>query len=130
TLNREHPAGPTFPDLPRRIEDIVASDDPVFVEVLNQAAKRLGAALGEGIAILDPELVLLGGDMLHQLGDSFVETLVLEIPKSALPTNRLHPEKCSSVGADAGVIGRTTLVINDAYAPSLQLLNLIERRWS
>ena len=126
TLNREHPASPNFPDLPRRIEDIVASDDPIFVEVLNQAAKRLGAALGEAIAILDPELVLLGGDMLHQLGDSFVETLVLEIPKSAMPTKPLPPVKSSSFGADAGVIGAATLVLHDAYAPSLQLLNLIQ----
>ena len=125
TLNREHPAGPNFPDLPRRIEDIVASDDPIFVEVLRQAAKRLGAALGEAIAILDPELVLLGGDMLHQLGDSFVETMVLEIPNSAMPTKPLPPVKSSSFGADAGVIGAATLVLHDAYAPSLQLLNLI-----
>jgi predicted NBD/HSP70 family sugar kinase len=124
-LNREHPAGPHFPELPRSIEDIVASDDPVFVEVLRQAAKRLGAALGEAIAILDPELVLLGGDMLHQLGDSFVETLVLEIPKSAMPSKPLPPVKSSSFGADAGVIGAATLVLHDAYAPSLQLLNLI-----
>ena len=125
TLNREHPAGPNFPDLPRRIEDIVASDDPIFVEVLKQAAKRLGAALGEAIAILDPELVLLGGGILQKLGDSFVETLVLEIPKSAMPTKPLPPVKSSSFGADAGVIGAATLVLHDAYAPSLQLLNLI-----
>src|SRR6201987_702844 len=125
TLNREHPAGPTFPDLPRRIEDIVASDDSIFVEVLKQAAKRLGAVLGEAIAILDPELVLLGGGMLQKLGDSFVETLVLEIPKSAMPTKPLPPVKSSSFGADAGVIGAATLVLHDAYSPSLQLLNLI-----
>ena len=125
TLNREHPAGPNFPDLPRRIEDIVASDDPIFVEVLKQAAKRLGAVLGEAIAILDPELVLLGGGMLQKLGDSFVETLVQEIPKSAMPTKPLPPVKSSSFGADAGVIGAATLVLHDAYAPSLQLLNLI-----
>ena len=106
TLNREHPAGPNFPDLPRRIEDIVASDDPIFVEVLKQAAKRLGAALGEAIAILDPELVLLGGGILQKLGDSFVETLVLEIPKSAMPTKPLPPVKSSSFGADAGLLER------------------------
>lgn len=125
TLNQGHPAGPNFPDLPRRIEDIVASDDPIFIEVLKQAAKRLGGVLGEAIAILDPELVLLGGGMLQKLGDSFVETMVLEIPKSAMPTKPLPPVKSSSFGADAGVIGAATLVLHDAYAPSLQLLNLI-----
>ena len=125
TLNREHPASPNFPDLPARIEDVVASDDPIFVEVLKHAARRLGAVLGEAIAILDPELVLLGGGMLQKLGDSFVETLVLEIPKSAMPTKPLPPVKSSSFGADAGVIGAATLVLHDAYAPSLQLLNLI-----
>ena len=125
SLNRDHPTGPDLPKLPRRIEDIVGSDDPIFVEVLKQAAKRLGTALGEAIAILDPELVLLGGEMLHRLGDSFVQTLVLEIPKSAMPTKPLPPVKSSSFGADAGVIGAATLVLHDAYAPSMQLLNLI-----
>jgi predicted NBD/HSP70 family sugar kinase len=124
-LNQGHPAGLHLRNLPQRIEDIVASDNPIFVEVIRQAAKRLGAVLGEAVAILDPELVLLGGDMLHQLGESFVETLVLEIPKSAMPTKPLPPVKSSSFGADAGAIGAATLVLHDAYAPSLQLLNLI-----
>jgi predicted NBD/HSP70 family sugar kinase len=125
TLNRDHPAGPDLPKLPHRIEDVVGSDDPIFVEVLKQAAKRLGTVLSDAIAILDPELVLLGGEMIHRLGDSFVETLILEIPKSAMPTKPLPPVKSSSFGADAGVIGAATLVLHDAYAPSLQLLNLI-----
>jgi hypothetical protein len=125
TLNRDHPAGSVLPNLPHRIEDIMRSADPIFVEVLRQAAKRLGTALGEAIAILEPELVLLGGEMLHPLGDSFVETLVLEIPKSAMPTKPLPPVKSSSFGADAGAIGAATLVLHDAYAPSPQLLNLI-----
>jgi len=124
-LNRDHLAGPQLSDLPHRIEDIVASDDPIFVEVLRQAARRLGTTLSEAIAILDPELVLLGGDMLQKLGDNFVETLVLEIPKSAMPSKPLPPVKSSSFGADAGVIGAATLVLHDAYAPSVQLLNLI-----
>lgn len=124
-LNRDHWTGPRLPDLPQRIEDVVASNDPVFKEVIKNAATRLGAALGEAVAILDPELVLLGGEMLHLLGDSFVDALVLEIPKSAMPTKPLPPVKSSSFGADAGVIGAATLVLHDAYAPSLQLLNLI-----
>jgi predicted NBD/HSP70 family sugar kinase len=124
-LNREHSAGPNLPVLPQRIEDVVAGDDPAFKEVIERAAKRLGGALGEAVAILDPELVLLGGEMLHLLGDSFVEMLVQEIPKSAMPTKPLPRVKSSSFGADAGVIGAATLVLHDAYAPSLQLLNLI-----
>jgi predicted NBD/HSP70 family sugar kinase len=124
-LNRDHWTGPNLPDLPQRIEDVVASNDPVFKEVIKNAAGRLGAALGEAVAILDPELVLLGGETLHLLGDSFVDALVLEIPKSAMPTKPLPPVKSSSFGADAGVIGAATLVLHDAYAPNMQLLNLI-----
>jgi predicted NBD/HSP70 family sugar kinase len=124
-LNQSHTAAPQVPKLPERIEDVVASDNPIFVEVITQAAKRLGAVLGEAIAILDPELVLLGGEMLHLLGAGFAETLVLEIPKSAMPTKPLPPVKSSAFGADAGAIGAATLVLHDAYAPSMQLLNLI-----
>jgi predicted NBD/HSP70 family sugar kinase len=62
----------------------------------------LGAVLAEAVAILDPELVLLGGETLQLLGDSFVETMVLEIRKSAMPSKPLPPVKRSSLGADAG----------------------------
>jgi predicted NBD/HSP70 family sugar kinase len=124
-LNQSHIAAPEVPKLPERIEDVVASHNPIFVEVITQAAKRLGAVLGEAVAILDPELVLLGGEMLHLLGAGFVETLILEIPKSAMPTKPLPPVKSSVFGADAGAIGAATLVLHDAYAPSMQLLNLI-----
>jgi predicted NBD/HSP70 family sugar kinase len=124
-LNRYQSASPNLPSMPQRIEDVVASDDPVFVDVLTNAAKRLGGALGEAVAILDPELVLLGGETLGLLGDNFVETMVREIPKSAMPSKPLPPVKSSSFGADAGAIGAATLVLHDVYAPSLQLLNLI-----
>jgi predicted NBD/HSP70 family sugar kinase len=100
-------------------------NDPVFAEVIKRAARRLGTVLAEAVAILDPELVLLGGETLQILGDSFVETMVLEIGKSAMPSKPLPPVKRSSLGADAGVIGAATLVLHNAYAPSLQLLNLI-----
>jgi hypothetical protein len=42
-----------------------------------------------------------------------------------MPTKPLPPVKSSAFGADAGAIGAATLVLHDAYAPSMQLLNLI-----
>jgi predicted NBD/HSP70 family sugar kinase len=123
-LNRDH-LNPKSAALPQQIEDVVASSEPVFAEVIKRAGRRLGTVLAEAVAILDPELVLLGGETLQLLGDSFVETMVLEIRKSAMPSKPLPPVKRSSLGADAGVIGAATLVLHNAYAPSLQLLNLI-----
>jgi predicted NBD/HSP70 family sugar kinase len=124
-LNRDHLNSPKSPALPQQIEDVVASSEPVFAEVIKRAGRRLGTVLAEAVAILDPELVLLGGETLQLLGDSFVETMVLEIRKSAMPSKPLPPVKRSSLGADAGVIGAATLVLHNAYAPSLQLLSLI-----
>jgi predicted NBD/HSP70 family sugar kinase len=66
---------------------VVASSESVFAEVIKRAGRRLGTVLAEAVAILDPELVLLGGETLQLLGDSFVETMVLEIRKSAMPIN-------------------------------------------
>ena len=124
-LNRDHLNSPKSPALPQQIEDVVASNDPIFAEVIKRASRKLGTVLAEAVAILDPELVLLGGETLQVLGDSFVETMILEIGKSAMPSKPLPPVKRSSLGADAGVIGAATLVLHNAYAPSLQLLNLI-----
>jgi transcriptional regulator of PTS gene len=90
-LNRDHLKSPKSPALPQQIEDVVASNEPVFAEVIERAAKRLGTVLAEAVAILDPELVLLGGETLQLLGDGFVETMVLEIPKSAMPSKPLPP---------------------------------------
>jgi ROK family len=104
---------------------VVASNAPVFAEVIKRAGRRLGTALAKAVAILDPELVLLGGETLQLLGDRFVETIILEIGKSAMPSKPLPPVRRSSLGASAGAIGAATLVLHDAYAPRLQLLNLI-----
>jgi predicted NBD/HSP70 family sugar kinase len=124
-LNRDHLNSPKSPVLPQQIEDVVASNEPVFAEVIKRAGRRLGTVLAEAVAMLDPELVLVGGETLQLLGDSFVDTMIVEIGKSAMPSKPLPLVKRSSLGADAGAIGAATLVLHDAYAPSLQLLNLI-----
>lgn len=68
----------------RHFGQILASNEPVFAEVIKRAGTRLGTLLAEAVAILDPELVLLGGETLQLLGDSFVKTMILEIGKSAV----------------------------------------------
>jgi predicted NBD/HSP70 family sugar kinase len=124
-INRDHLASPKSPLLPECIEDVVGSDDPIFREVIAQAAKRLGAVLGQAVAVLDPELILWGGETLQLLGDDFMKQVIEEIPKSAMPSKPMPSIRRSSLGVNAGAIGAATLVLHDAYSPSIQRLNLI-----
>lgn len=123
-LNRDHLIDREAPILPISVEEVATSNAPIFRDVVRSAAKRLGNVLGQAIAILDPELILLGGETLESLGDDFVEQLIEEIPNSAMPSKPLPTIKRSALGADAGAIGAAALVLHEAYAPRIQLLNL------
>jgi predicted NBD/HSP70 family sugar kinase len=123
-LNRDHLIDREAPILPISIEEVATSNAPIFRDVVRSAAKRLGSVLGQAIAILDPELILLGGETLESLGNDFVEQLIEEIPNSAMPSKPLPTIKRSALGADAGAIGAAALVLHEAYAPRIQLLNL------
>jgi predicted NBD/HSP70 family sugar kinase len=124
-LNRDHLLSPRSPTLPERIEQVVASREPIFVEAIRSAGRRLGSVVGQAVALLDPELVLLGGETLELLGDAFTEEVIAEIPKSAMPTKPLPTVRRSTLGINVGAIGAAALVLHNAYSPSIQLLNLI-----
>jgi glucokinase len=87
--------------LPERIEDVVAGDDPIFDEVIKNAGRKLGTVLAQAVAILDPELILFGGETFRLLGENFIEQIVQEIPKSAMPSKPLPPVRRSVLGVDA-----------------------------
>jgi glucokinase len=56
-----------------QLAEFFDKDDPVAVQLVDSAAKALGAAIGGLINLLSPEVVVLGGGVAGALGESFRE---------------------------------------------------------
>jgi predicted NBD/HSP70 family sugar kinase len=112
------------PALPEDVGDVVKGDNPIFQAVVKDAATKVGLVLSSAVAILDPELVLVGGETMEMVGDDFIDEIVRQLSTSVMPTKPLPRVRRSSLGIDVGAIGAATLVLHDAYAPSQSMLNL------
>jgi glucokinase len=57
------------------LADFFEKDDPIAVQLVDSAAKALGAAIGGMINLLSPEVIVLGGGVAGALGDGFRERI-------------------------------------------------------
>lgn len=80
--------------------------DAVIVQLVDEAAKAIGAAVGSVVNLLSPEIVVVGGGLTKALGASFPERIWEFATKYALP-RATENVKCvmSSLGDDAGITG-------------------------
>jgi glucokinase len=67
------------------LADYYQRDDPVAVQLVDDAARALGAAIGSVLNLLSPEVVVLGGGVAGALGDSFLERVWEIASRYALP---------------------------------------------
>lgn len=58
-----------------QLADFYQKDDPVAVQLVDDAARALGAAIGSVINLLSPEVVVIGGGVAGALGESFRERI-------------------------------------------------------
>jgi glucokinase len=58
-----------------QLAEFFEKDDPVAVQLVDAAAKALGAAIGGLINLLSPEVIVLGGGVAGALGESFRERI-------------------------------------------------------
>ena len=123
-LRTSHLPGKVGPPPPERVEDVVASEDPVFRSVVEDVGDRLGRAVSRMVGVLDPELIVLGGPTVELVGPRFGDSVVRALRAASLPVRPLARVELSSIGADAGPVGAAALVLHDAYAPGMQRLSL------
>lgn len=67
------------------LADLFEKSDPVALQLIDDAAKALGAAIGSVINLLSPETVVIGGGMAGALGDTFLERVWEIATRYALP---------------------------------------------
>ena len=89
-----------------QLAELYTSDDPVAVQVVDDAARAIGTAVGSVINLLSPEVVVVGGGVSGALGDVFVERIWDIAQRFTLP-GAADNVRCvaASLGDDSGIIG-------------------------
>ena len=91
----------------REVAALAHADDPVARAVWARAARALGAALADAVALLDPRLIVVGGG-LAEAGAQLLDPVAAELAAHA----RLGPPPrvvAAELGADAGCRGAALL---------------------
>ncbi len=84
--------------------------DALAEELVADAVRALGAAIGAAINLLDVEAVVLGGGMGTRLGPRYAERLAAEVRSHVLYASRTPEIRMAALGDLAGAVGASLLV--------------------
>jgi len=89
-----------------QLADLYQKDDPVAVQLVDDAARALGAAIGSVINLLSPEVIVIGGGVAGALGESFRERAWEIAQRYALP-RAAEGVRCvpAALADDSGIVG-------------------------
>ncbi len=81
-------------------------DDPVAVQLVDDAARALGAAIGGLVNFISPEVIVVGGGVAGALGDTFIERIWEIAQRYTLP-GAAQGIRCvpAQLGDDSGIVG-------------------------
>lgn len=89
-----------------QLAEFYQKDDPVAVQLVDDAARALGAAIGGLVNFLSPEVVVIGGGVAGALGEPFIERIWEIAQRYTLP-GAAAGIRClaAQLGDDAGIVG-------------------------
>ena len=89
-----------------QLAEYYQKDDPVAVQLVDDAARALGAALGGLVNFISPEVIVVGGGVTGALGDTFIERIWEIAQRYALP-GAANGIRCvpAQLGDDSGIVG-------------------------
>jgi glucokinase len=95
--------------------EAVRAKDKVTQKYIQRAAKYIGRAIGQLINVINPEMIIINGDI-TLAGEVFLDPLEEEINKYAFRANNAAMKIISSnLGENAGLIGAASLVVRKIY---------------
>jgi predicted NBD/HSP70 family sugar kinase len=95
---------------------LLAAGDPLAIELVTRAGTLLGDVLATSVALLNPEVLVLGG-AIAATGDHFLRAVRESIFARTVPlATRELVITPSSLGADAAVHGARHMVIEQAFS--------------
>jgi glucokinase len=89
-----------------QLAEYYQKDDPVAVQLVDDAARALGAAIGGVVNLLSPEVIVIGGGVTGALGESFIERIWEIAQRYTLP-GAARGIRCvpASLADDSGIVG-------------------------
>lgn len=96
-----------------QLADFYLKGDPVAVQLVDDAARALGAAVGGVVNLFSPEVVVIGGGVTQAVGEQFIERIWEIAGRYTLP-GAADGVRCvgAALGDDSGIVGAA------AYAKS------------
>lgn len=98
------------------LDEIVAASrakDPLTLQVIEQAAAALGAGLAPAVLMLDPQKVVLAGQ-LTPLGDTFLDPVRQAVAAEMAPSGLEPPPIMNStIGEFLGAVGAAALALHE-----------------
>ncbi|MFN4258891.1 MAG: ROK family protein [Gemmataceae bacterium] len=88
-----------------------ADQDPIIVELIDEAAEALGAAIGSCLNLLSPEIIVIGGGVAGALGQPFLDKIWEIALKYSLPRSSVGVKLVpAALADDSGIVGAAALV--------------------
>jgi glucokinase len=89
-----------------QLADFYQKDDPIAVQLVDDAARALAAGIAGAVNLLSPEVIVLGGGVAGALGDTFLERIWEIAQRFTLP-GAAAGVRCvpAALGDDAGIVG-------------------------
>lgn len=103
-FNAQHGTSYTLVEMAQR----AAAGDAACANAIRAAARDLGGVLAPVIALIDPEVVVIGGGV-ADIGALWWDALVASIRAAAIPAVREIPIRPAAFGSQAGVLGAAIL---------------------
>ncbi|MEE3419473.1 MAG: ROK family glucokinase [Lachnospiraceae bacterium] len=95
----------------KNVFDAYKKGDDVAERIVNRFAAYLGKALGSYAAVIDPEVIVIGGGV-SRAGDCLTEIVGRYYRQYAFPALKNTPIVLAQLGNDAGIYGSAKLVID------------------
>lgn len=95
----------------KALKAAVEAGDQVAIEAIDEACHYLGIATGSMINALSPDCVIYGGGVMESMGDYFVERILPEVDRYAMPAIRPSVEiRKASLGDYSNIYGSLALI--------------------
>jgi glucokinase len=105
-----------------QLAEYYQKDDPIAVQLVDDAARALGAAIGGLVNLISPEVIVIGGGVNGALGETFIERIWEIAQRYALP-GAANGVRCvpAALGDDSGIVGCAAYAKAHPPAPAVSV---------
>lgn len=89
-----------------QLAELYQRGDPIAVQLVDDAARALGAGIGSVVNLINPEVIVIGGGVTEALGEPFIERIWEIAQRYTLPGAAANV-RCvaAALGDDSGIVG-------------------------